>query len=127
MTTIQNTKSVFTTIESFVAFRSNWKEKARLKNLTANDFALLVLIKSYRSEDPEATSLLMVKKHFSAITNQNKLSNGMEPWFGAVTALRSVGYSLTYNKMSLYPEISDPEIRKTLGRLATSLALKLSK
>lgn len=61
---------------------TEWKQKAASKTLTARDFFFRALHKALDSKSENKTEVFrgLLLKHFSPVTNHNKLANGMTPF-----------------------------------------------
>lgn len=68
-----------------------WKELARNKNVTNEEtFQYCILhAMAAKHEDKEMIATYFVLRAYTAITNQNKLNNGMHPHFGLVNARKN--------------------------------------
>lgn len=94
-----NTTSFFSTKEAYLAFESQWKERAKLRTFTRGDMALRAIILNRN-----------ILKSFTPKTNKNALANGYAPY----SMLKNALYELNGCwLMSLYPELKNSEYLNT--------------
>lgn len=72
-------------------FKNIWKDKAKSKNLTKEDFisrAVLIAMASKSNMDKSDIIHILLHRYFSPITNSTKLNNGMVNYDGLNRAMR---------------------------------------